>query len=66
MTSKLAQSVMKLIGHPNLHAAAGVALTVLAEFTSLVPASDRTTDSVLGLAYAVAVSVVDWLKAATA
>ena len=59
------ESLLNFVKHPGTNTGAGLALTAISAFTSAVPASDRSSTTILGIAYAFATLVVDWLTKAT-
>lgn len=61
----LVAATSKLVTHPSTNSAAGLVLAALSQFTAAVPVHDRTTPTLLGLGYSLAVQVIDWLKSAT-
>ena len=64
--SSAVKAVRTFVAHPDTNTAFGLALAGLSQFTAAVPAADRASSTYLGLAYSIAVQLVDWLKSATA
>ena len=53
---------LAFVRHPGTSTGLGLALAGLAQFSAAVPPHDRTTPTLLGLGYALATQVIDWLK----
>ena len=64
--SSTVTTFLDFVRHPGTSTGLGVTIAALSQFTAAVPSKDRTTPTLLGLGYALASQVLDWLKSATA
>jgi hypothetical protein len=54
----LLESFLNFVKHPGTSTGLGLSLAALSQFTAAVPKSDRTTPTLIGLGYALAVQVM--------
>ena len=59
------ETLLNFVKHPGTSTSLGLVLAGLSQFTAAVPVKDLTAPTILGLGYAVAAQVIDWLKSAT-
>lgn len=57
--------LLNFIQHPGTNTSLGLVAAALSQFTALVPASDRNSTTIVGIAYAFAVQALDVLDQST-